>query len=215
MESPVYKACGVLDLVEALTSALEAKSLYTRGHSDRVADISSMISEKLGYDEEETQQVHIAAHLHDIGKIGISDSILNSPDRLSREEYREMQRHPVIGDEILSRVNSLLPYRDAVKHHHERWDGAGYPDGLAREEIHPWARIITIADSFDAMVSRRAYRETISVAQAIREIRENAGTQFDPRMVEAFLRIGNGEISRPYRKINEEYARALSSLGAN
>jgi HD-GYP domain-containing protein (c-di-GMP phosphodiesterase class II) len=201
--------------VEALTSALEAKSLYTRGHSDRVADISSMISEKLGYDEEQTQQVHIAAHLHDIGKIGICDSILNSPAKLTREEYKEMQKHPLIGDEILSRVNSLLPYRDAVKHHHERWDGAGYPDGLAREEIHPWARIISIADSFNAMVSRRAYRETISISAAILDIRKNAGKQFDPRIVEALLRISGEEIAKPYHGIKGEYTKALYSVNAN
>ncbi len=184
-----HPVCGILDLVEALTAALDAKSSYTRGHSDRVADLSSALALELGLGEETAAAIHIAGHLHDIGKIGVSDAILNKEGKLTDEEFAELRRHPAIGDELLTKVPVLRRFRPAVRHHHERWDGRGYPDGLAGEAIPLSARIVCVADSYDAMTSTRPYRERLCAERAAVEILECAGSQFDPQIARAMLRL--------------------------
>jgi len=182
-------AWGVIDLVQALTAALDAKSSYTRGHSDRVAELSWSIAHELGLGDRESESARIAGHLHDIGKIGIPDSIISKPGPLSAEEFAAIQRHPVIGAALIEQVAPLRVYVPSVRSHHERWDGSGYPDGLVGEEIPLEARIICIADSFDAMTSSRSYREQVDAGSAVNEIRRCSGKQFDPRFVDVFVRL--------------------------
>jgi putative nucleotidyltransferase with HDIG domain len=176
-------------LVQALTAALDAKSSYTRGHSDRVAELSWSIARKLGLGDQEAESARIAGHLHDIGKIGIPDSIISKPGSLLPEEFAAMKRHPVIGASLVKQVAHLSGFAPSVRSHHERWDGSGYPDGLAGEAIPLEARIICIADSFDAMTSARSYREQIDAQSAVDEMRRCSGTQFDPRLVDAFAQL--------------------------
>ena len=188
-EEGLCGAWGGIDLVQALTAALDAKSSYTRGHSDRVAELSWSIARKLGLGDQEAESARIAGHLHDIGKIGIPDSIISKPGSLLPEEFAAMKRHPVIGAFLVKQVAHLSGFAPSVRSHHERWDGSGYPDGLAGEAIPLEARIICIADSFDAMTSARSYREQIDAQSAVDEMRRCSGTQFDPRLVDAFAQL--------------------------
>jgi HD-GYP domain-containing protein (c-di-GMP phosphodiesterase class II) len=182
-------ACGILDLVEALTAALDAKNSYTRGHSDRVADLASAIALEYGLSEREAEAIHIGGHLHDIGKIGVPDTIITKEGPLFHEEFEAMKLHPAIGDELLSKVPALAQFRGAVRHHHERWDGQGYPDGLAGEAIPLEARIICVADAFDAITSTRSYRKSQTADRAIDLILEALGSQFDPRVAQALMSL--------------------------
>ena len=164
----------------ALANSIDAKDEYTRGHSLRVAEYSEKIARHLGKSEEECQKVYYTALLHDVGKIGIADSIITKNGRLTEEEYNEIKRHPVIGNQILSSIKEY-PYLGVGAHyHHERYDGRGYPDGLKGEEIPEVARIISVADAYDAMTSNRSYRSAIPQQIVREEIVKNAGTQFDP-----------------------------------
>jgi putative nucleotidyltransferase with HDIG domain len=182
-------AWEVIDIVQALTAALDAKSSYTRGHSDRVAELSWAIARESGMADLEADSARLAGHLHDIGKIGIPDSIIGKPGALEPDERETMKRHTIIGSSLVEQVAQLRSFASTVRSHHERWDGLGYPDGLAGEAIPLEARIICIADSFDAMTSARSYREQIGVAIAAREIHSCAGKQFDPELVAAFERL--------------------------
>jgi putative nucleotidyltransferase with HDIG domain len=182
-------AWGVIDLVQALTAALDAKSSYTRGHSDRVAELSWSIAHELGLGDREAESARIAGHLHDIGKIGIADAIICKPGPLSAEEFASMKRHTMIGASLVEQVAHLRGYAASVRSHHEKWDGSGYPDGLRGEAIPLEARIICIADSFDAMTSARSYRDQIEPGAAVDEIRRCSGKQFDPRLVDCFARL--------------------------
>lgn len=168
-----------LDVTECLVAALEARDNYTEGHSLRVADMSVEIASALGLRDVELEDIHIAAHLHDIGKIGIPDKVLYKPGKLLPEEYKEIQKHPEIGYTILSRSKSLLPIAKLVLFHHERWDGGGYPNGLKGNAIPLGSRIIAVADTIDAMTSSRPYRKAMNPKYAMEEILHNAGTQFD------------------------------------
>jgi len=182
MEYPnrVLDKSAFLDVTECLVAALEARDSYTNGHSLRVADMSVEIASFLNFSGIELEDIHIAAHLHDIGKIGIPDRILYKKGRLLPQEYEEIKKHPQIGYTILSKSVNLQEIAELVLFHHERWDGDGYPQGLRGEEIPFGSRIIAVADSIDAMISDRPYRSTMNIEQCINEVRANAGKQFDP-----------------------------------
>lgn len=176
--------------VLALAKAVEAKDTYTADHAERLADQAARVARKLGVnDPGELQALRFGAMLHDVGKIGVPDSVLKKPGPLDPDEWRSMQQHPVIGGRILETVARLRGASKIVRHHHERWDGKGYPDGIAGEAIPLGARILTVVDSYSAIVDARIYKAARSQAEAIAELQRGKGTQFDPRVVEAFLEI--------------------------
>lgn len=178
-----------LSTIQALNKTVEAKDPYTSGHANRVEKFAVELAEAYHLPFESVQNIRTASILHDIGKIGINDSILNKATRLSQEEYHEIMRHPSIGADIISKVDFLKDITTIVKHHHERFDGKGYPDGLHGEEIPIEAAILTIADSYDAMTSDRPYRKALTQEEAFEELKKNAGTQFHPKLVEAFISL--------------------------
>jgi HD-GYP domain-containing protein (c-di-GMP phosphodiesterase class II) len=173
--------------ITALLMALDARDDYTAEHSSEVLSLVMAVSEDLGLDSRETLHTADVALLHDIGKIGIPNEILEKPGALSADEWTVMRRHPVIGERILNEVPGFENVANAVRHEHERWDGAGYPDGLRAEEIPVASRIVLACDAYHAMISDRPYREPLSDAQAREQLRVNAGTQFDPGIVDALL----------------------------
>ncbi len=175
----------------AFVAALEVRDLYTRKHSTRVAEYAQMVARQMGCTEEENDIVSFAGSLHDIGKIGIRDDILLKPDRLTKGEYEKIKEHPVIGADIISKLGLWDRETEIIRHHHERFDGKGYPDGLKGEKIPKLARILCVVDSYDAMASDRAYREKMEKNEVIDIIKKNSGTQFDPQVVEAFLQIAD------------------------
>lgn len=168
------------EIIECITAALDAKDPYTAGHSQRVSEMAMKVCQLIGLREETTEQIHIAAHLHDIGKIGVPDAVLNKPDRLTDEEFEQIKKHPTIGAEILSKSHHLSEVKDIVLSHHERYDGKGYPQGLKAEKIPVGARIIAICDSIDAMTSTRSYRQARSFEFCYDEIKKNLGIMYDP-----------------------------------
>ena len=169
-------------IANVLASAIDAKDEYTRGHSHRVAEYSEKIAREMGKSEEECKKIYYTALLHDVGKIGVPDSIITKNGKLTEEEYAAMKQHPVIGNQILSSVKDYPYLSIGARYHHERYDGRGYPDGLKGEDIPEVARIISVADAYDAMTSHRSYRSAIPQQLVREEIVKNAGTQFDPRM---------------------------------
>ena len=176
-----------VNTLEALASALDAKDRYTRGHSDRVAKYAVELARQLKTPEDQVEVIQHMALLHDIGKIGISDELLNRVGRLSDEEFDLIKLHPVIGANILRDLNYMGSYTEYVRYHHEKFDGSGYPDGLKGDDIPLGARIITLADSFDAMTTDRSYRKKMTVEEALDEVRRCAGSHFDPYLARAFL----------------------------
>jgi putative two-component system response regulator len=181
-----------LAAIQSLVESLEVKDPYTRGHSDRVSRYSATIAEGLGLDAGFVRHVELGGHLHDIGKIGVREAVLNKPGPLTDEEYRHIMTHPMVGWQILSPLLGDAPTAlRVVRWHHERYDGRGIPDGLAGEEIPLEARIAAVADSFDAMTSSRPYRpgRRMSVAAALEELRRHRGTQYDPRVLDVFLEL--------------------------
>lgn len=179
--------------VKSLSEAIDAKSKWTRGHSDRVTDMAVSIGEELKLGQADIENLRLAATLHDIGKIGSCDDILDKPEALSKDEQKMMEEHPVRGSDIIKGIKQFKDVTPGVKHHHERFDGGGYPDGLKGGEIPLFARIIFVADSFDAMTSDRPYRKGLSKEKGIEEVRKGAGTQFAPEIVEAFLKINEAK----------------------
>ena len=178
-----------LQMIQTLSTTIEAKDEYARGHSHRVAEYAALIAGELGWSSEEIMNLKYAAHLHDIGKIGIPDMLLNKPARLTPEEYSVIKEHTVIGAEILKNI-SLIPHvAEVARSHHEHYDGTGYPDGLAGEDIPLSARIVAIADSYDAMNSRRIYRNALPPEKIFEEIENNRGIQFDPELADIFLKL--------------------------
>lgn len=178
-----------LATVRALAAAVDAKDPYTRGHSDQVARLSLVIADAMGLSGEQRTALEMAAYLHDIGKIGISEEILLKPGRLTDEEMAQMRHHPLIGASILHPVTFPWPITPLVRHHHEHFDGSGYPAGLRGEEIPLLARVLTVADAFEAMIADRPYRHGRSREQAILELRRCSGTQFDPKIADAFIGV--------------------------
>ena len=184
-----------LETVETLRFTVEAKDTYTRGHSDRVSEYSVLLGKHLNLSEEDLHLLKVGGLFHDIGKIGIPDSILLKTERLTDDEYSEIKNHPKIGAQILSNATLFEKAIPIVKHHHERYDGFGYPAKLAGEDIPFLARIAAIADSFDAMTSRRTYRDSMPLDIVKTEIEKNRGTQFDPNIADVFLNILNNNYS--------------------
>ncbi|MBW1808631.1 MAG: response regulator [Deltaproteobacteria bacterium] len=176
-----------LQTLTSMITALEARDAYTRGHSDRVAEYSELIARQLGIGGDHLRNLVDGARLHDVGKIGIREQVLNKTGKLTDEEYEHIKTHPSIGAEIIGQMEAYAHLVPMIKHHHERFDGRGYPDGSAGDEIPFDARIIAVADTFDAMTSERSYRKPRPYGDAIRIIREVSGSQLDPTAVGAFL----------------------------
>jgi len=177
-----------LEGVQSIVHALEAKDLYTRGHSARVSAYATATARRLGLDEDTIQIIALGAELHDVGKIGVSEAVLNKPGRLTDEEYRHIMQHTVIGARILGPLlKHARPALEIIRSHHERLDGSGLPDGLAGDAIPLHARIVTVVDAFDAMTTGRAYRRGLAPDTALAELRAHTGTQFDGRVIEAFI----------------------------
>ena len=189
-----------IQTVQALAETIEAKDHYTQGHCERVRHLAVRLGRELDLPMERFEALEYGALLHDIGKIGISERILNKPGPLEPEEFEAIKMHPVIGAQILSIVEFFMPAISGVRHHHERWDGAGYPDRVAGEDIDPLARIIMLADTFDAMASSRPYRKALSLEYILGEIHAQRGRQFAPEVVDAFFSS----------KAHEEYLRLTS-----
>jgi len=177
------------DAMKALAQAIEAKDHYTRGHCDRMVEYAVAIAKGLGLSEMERKVLRYAAALHDIGKIGIPETILNKAGKLTEEEYTIMKAHPEKGAEIIRGVSFLAPVAPLIYHHQERYDGKGYPDGLVGDEIPLGSRIVAVLDTFDAMTSDRPYRRALSLERAIAELKLFSKQQFDPLVVDVFLRV--------------------------
>lgn len=184
------------ETIATIASIIEAKDSYTKGHSIRVSEYSAKLAEKLGWDEEKIQNLKYIALLHDIGKVGIPDSILNKPGKLTEIEYGVIKSHTTIGGDILSEIETIPDVALGAKYHHERYDGKGYPKGISGDEIPEIARVICICDAYDAMNSRRVYRDKLSMEEICKQFEEGKGTQFDADYVDAFLElIRNGELN--------------------
>ena len=179
------------NVIFTLASALESKDTYTRGHSERVANYALQLAHTLGLSVKDQETVWRAAQLHDIGKIGIPDAILNKPSKLNEKEWEIMRSHPEMGETICSTLSFARDFLPLIRHHHERFDGTGYPDGLCGEEIPFLARIITIADAVDAITSQRSYRPSRTIDYALEELAKGKGSQFDPAIVQAFIESFN------------------------
>lgn len=184
-----------VEFVRSLANALDARDRYTSGHSYRVSQLASATAVAMGLASDDIDRIRVGALLHDIGKIGIDDSILQKAERLTKAEFEIVKQHPVIGRRILEGVAGLAPYIDAVELHHENWDGTGYPKGQSGEETPVDARIIHVSDAFDAMTTDRSYRRGMTREEAIRQLFVYAGTQFDPRIVEVFAKLPHRTIA--------------------
>lgn len=178
-----------IDTIEALRLTVDAKDIYTRGHSDRVSYYAAKLGEAFNLSQEEIELLKVGGIFHDIGKIGTADDILFKTDKLDFSEYEEIKKHPLKGAYILSAISMFKDVVPIVKYHHERMDGKGYPEGLKGEEIPLLARILTVADAFDAMTSERKYRSKLNLAETINQFKMNSGTQFDPVVVDKMLEL--------------------------
>lgn len=185
--------------IEALVGGIDRRDPTNRGHSRRVAVLCRLLAEALGCDAEEVRTAELAGMVHDVGKVALSGKILRKPGPLDRREYAQVRKHPQIGCRLLRGWLGMRPVLDAVRHHHERWDGLGYPKGLRGEQIPRLARIVGLADAFDAMTSDRPYRSALTVAEAMAEIQRCSGTHFDPAMVPVFVNLDLTEYERERR----------------
>ena len=193
-----------LESIEVLRYTVEAKDTYTRGHSDRVSEYSVLIGEKLDLSEDDLKLLRIGGLFHDIGKIGIPDSILQKEEKLTDGEYSQIKNHPSIGAHILQNATIFKDIVPIVKHHHEKYDGTGYPGRLKGAEIPFMARIAAVADTFDAMTSKRSYRDALDINFVKSELENCSGTQFDPNIAKIFLDILNNEYDK-IKEIQEKY----------
>ena len=193
-----------LDTIQSLRYAVEAKDPYTRGHSDRVSEYAVLIGRKMGLPEDEIKTLQIGGLFHDIGKIGVPDTILQKEAKLTDDEYSQIKNHPSIGAHILGEAEAFKDIIPIVKHHHERFDGRGYPSRLSGEEIPLLARITAVADTFDAMTSKRSYRNALDIQYVKEEIERCKGTQFDPKIAEVFLEILNNDFGK-IQEIQKKY----------
>ncbi|MDA8272126.1 MAG: GAF domain-containing protein, partial [Deltaproteobacteria bacterium] len=184
------------DVINSISEAIEARDAYTRTHGDRLINYGIEAGRELGLGENEIKNIRYAAALHDVGKIGIKDSILNKPGKLTDEEYAEMKKHPEIGYTMLKNIKFLAPIANEVLHHQERYDGNGYPDKLKGEDIPVISRIIAVIDTFDAMTTDRPYRKALPIQTALDELKKNSGTQFDPKVVNAFLKVVSQDLNK-------------------
>ena len=189
-----------VEVMEALAHTIDAKDEYTKGHSVRVAKYSRMLAEKLGLTDEDCESVYYMALLHDIGKIGVPNEIINSKSKMTDEEYAIMKTHPGIGSDILEEIKSRPDLMIGARWHHERYDGKGYPDQKAGEDIPYFARIISVADSYDAMTSNRSYRKFLPQDVVRGEIEKNCGTQFDPNVAKCMLSIIDEDVNYEYHE---------------
>lgn len=178
---------AAMETLLAVSTVVEAKDPYTSGHSQRVTEYALKVARRMGLPEAELQTLCIAGLLHDVGKVGIPDAVLNKPSRLTRSEWQMMYSHPVESASVAEKVAAFRDAVPAIRHHHELWNGTGYPDGLKGEEIPLLARLLTVADWYEAMTSDRPYRSALSKEEALAELSNNAGLKLDPRVVEAFL----------------------------
>lgn len=178
-----------IETIQSLAAALDAKDPYTRGHSQRVAEMARLVASAMQLPENEVEAVHYAGLLHDIGKIGVHDDVLNKVEKLTDEDWEKIRSHATIGADIVRHVRFLQGVSDMIRHHHESYDGTGYPDGLKGENIPIGARILAVCDAYDAMTTERPYRKALTPERAVAELKSKAGVQFDPRVVEAFLQV--------------------------
>lgn len=178
-----------LHVVESLADAIDAKDNYTNGHSGRVALYAKEIAKRYGYDEKQQEKIFMMGLLHDVGKIGIPDEVINKPGRLTEEEFACIKKHPAIGDKILSNIKEMPELAAGARYHHERVDGKGYPEGLLDEHIPEEARIIAVADAYDAMTSNRSYRGVLPQEKVREEIEKGKGSQFDPTFADIMLEM--------------------------
>ena len=203
-----------LQFVGSLASALDARDQYTAGHSRRVSELSCAVASALQMPEQSVEQIRVGALLHDIGKIGVADSVLQKPGRLTAEEFAQVKQHPVIGRRILEGVGGFADYLPAVELHHENWDGTGYPKGLRGCETPTDARIIHVADAYDAMTTNRSYRSGMTHEAAIAELMKYSGIQFDPEIVAAFVKLSR-EVLTGKSSFEEAPAEAQELAEAN
>jgi putative nucleotidyltransferase with HDIG domain len=194
-----------LETIRTLAAAIDAKDPYTRGHSERVSAYSMAIARHLGLNQEEVFRVRIAAILHDVGKLGVNDQILNKPGGLSEDEFDMMKKHVEIGAQIMSPIRMLRDIIPGIRNHHETWEGSGYPDKLAGEEIPMVARIIGVSDTFDAMTTTRPYQKAMTLDFVLAKMRSMSGTRFDPQVVDAFLAaVEAGDVTPPPQTVSAE-----------
>ncbi len=192
------KSGTVGSLLATLSAALEARDPYLRGHSTRVTAIAESLARRLGWRGERLDALRLGASLHDVGKIAVDAGVLRKPGALTDDELAQIRTHPTAGARLIEGFEDFRPALPYVRHHHERWDGEGYPDRLAGEEIPIEARLLGVADAFDAMTSDRSYRAALSVEQALAELQRCSGTQFDPALAEKFIEAWRtGDIADP------------------
>ena len=178
-----------LHVVQALAETIDAKDTYTNGHSGRVADYAKEIAKRYGYTKEQQEEIYMMGLLHDVGKIGVSDAVINKPGKLTDEEFDQIKTHPVMGEQILKKIREMPKLSIGARWHHERYDGSGYPDGLAGENILEEARIIAVADAYDAMTSHRSYRDVLPQEKVRGEIEKGKGSQFEPVFADIMLQM--------------------------
>ncbi len=189
-----------MQIVTALSGAIDAKDTYTNGHSTRVAEYSARIAKRAGFSEKEQNDIYMMGLLHDVGKIGIPDAIINKPAKLTEDEYTTIMNHPVLGARILRGITEFPMLITGARWHHERYDGSGYPDGLVGENIPAQARIIAVADAYDAMSSRRSYRDVLPQEVVRNEVLKGKGTQFDPAFSDIMIEMMDEDVEYKMRE---------------